>query len=174
MGRFIGRRHLENCARVSQKQAAQDAVEAASWLRSQPDVDARRVTVMGWSFGGGAVLTALANYNVEDLIFTRAIAYYPYLNSFDIKPWSHHFPLLVLLGDADDIAPPKMTRSILEKSAEKGDTKVVIYPGAQHCFDFSELPPRGMVIPGLGTISYNPEAAAAAWEEVQRFLGPAK
>ncbi len=141
--------------------------------RSPPDVDARRITVMGWSYGGGAVLTALASYNVEDMIFTKAIVYYPSLNWWATPPWSHRVPLLALLGDADEISPPRMTKSLFEKSAEKGDVKVVIYPGARHCFDFSELPPRKEVR-FFGTIGSSPEAAAAAWEEVQRFLGPAK
>jgi dienelactone hydrolase len=46
--------------------------------------------------------------------------------------------------------------------------KIVAYPGALHGFDTSELPPK-MKYPG-GTIGYHPEAAAAAWEEIERFL----
>ena len=38
--------------------------------------------------------------------------------------------------------------------------------------DVSELPPK-MQYPA-GAIGYHPQAAAAAWEEVQRFLQPAK
>jgi dienelactone hydrolase len=50
--------------------------------------------------------------------------------------------------------------------------KIVVYPGAQHGFDVSELPPK-MQYPA-GTLGYHPQAAAAAWEEMQRFLQPAK
>jgi len=38
----------------------------------------------------------------------------------------------------------------------------IFYPGAHHHFDFQEGP------------SYHPQAAAAAWEEVRRFLKATK
>jgi len=167
---YLGRRNKNNCFGVFHYEVAQDVVEAAAWLRLQPDVDARRITLMGWSFGGGAVLFALGKYGVDELIFTRAIAYYPYCTV--TEPWTHRIPLLVLHGDADNVAPPKMCTSVLVKSAEKGDIKVITYPGALHSFDMSELPPSMSY--SRGTMGYNPQAAAAAWEEVQRFLGPAK
>ncbi len=154
---YIGRRNMSSCfGGVTPEEAAGDAVVAAAWLRSQNEVDARRITVMGWSWGGGAVLLALGSYSVEELIFTRAIVYYPYCTSK--KPWLHRVPVLVLQGDADNMAPPEMCKSMLETSAQKGDVKVITYPGAKHCFDMSE------------NYAYHPQAAVAAWEEVQRFL----
>jgi dienelactone hydrolase len=52
---FLGRRNLTSCAfgGITQEEAARDAVGAALWLRSQPYVDAQRITVLGWSYGGG-------------------------------------------------------------------------------------------------------------------------
>jgi dienelactone hydrolase len=169
---FLGRRNLTSCASggITQEEAARDAVAAASWLRSQPYVDARRITAMGWSYGGGAILTALGSYSVDELIFTRAIVYYPYC--MGAKPWTHRVPVLVLRGDSDNVASHDLCKSALEMSSEKGDVKVINYAGAQHSFDFSELPPR-MEYP-FGTIGYHPQAAAAAWEEVRRFLQPTK
>jgi dienelactone hydrolase len=158
---YIGRRNISSCfGGVTPEEAAGDAVAAAAWLRSQNEVDARRITVMGWSWGGGAVLLALDSYSVEELIFTRAIVYYPYCTSK--KPWTHRVPVLVLQGDADNMAPPEMCKSVLETSAQKGDVKVITYPGAKHCFDMSE------------NYGYHPQAAVAAWEDVQRFLKPTK
>jgi len=158
---YLGRRNLVNCwGKVTPEETARDAVAAAAWLRSQPNVDARRITAMGWSWGGGAVLLALASYSLDELIFTRAIVYYPYCTS--PKPWAHRVPVLVLQGDADDEAPPEMCKSVLETSAQKGDVKVITYPGAQHFFDMSEA------------AAYHPQAAAAAWEEVRRFLKATK
>lgn len=158
---YIGRRNISSCfGGVTREEAAGDAVAAAAWLRSQNEVDARRITIMGWSWGGGAVLLALGSYSVEELIFTRAIVYYPYGTSN--KPWTHRVPVLVLQGDADNIAPPEMCKSVLETSAQKGDVRVITYPGAKHCFDMSE------------NYGYHPQAAVAAWEEVQQFLKPTK
>ena len=48
----------------------------------------------------------------------------------------------------------------------------VVYPGARHAFDVAELPATMRY--GLATIGHHPQAAAAAWEELRRFLGPVK
>jgi len=169
---FLGRRNLTSCAYggITQEEAARDAIVAASWLRSQSYVDPKRISAMGWSWGAGAVLVALGSYSVDELIFTRAIVYYPFCSG--TKPWTHRIPVLVLRGDSDNVAPAELCKSVLEMSTEKGDIKVITYPGAQHSFDMSELPPR-MEYPG-GTLGYHPQAASAAWEEVQRFLQPTK
>ena len=170
---YLGRRNLDQCFnRVTTKEVAHDTVEAAAWLRSQPDVDPRRITAMGWSFGGGAVLYALGSFSADELVFTRAIVYYPYCESK--KPWTNRVPVLVLQGDADEVMRCAECKSVLEKSAQKGDIKVITYPGAKHCFDMSELPPHMEHPYGIGAFGYHPQAAAAAWQEVQRFLIPAE
>ena len=48
--------------------------------------------------------------------------------------------------------------------------KIVTYHGALRMFDVSEIP-EGTPWPG-GAVGYNAQAAAAAWEEVLRFLSP--
>lgn len=170
---YLGRRNIEQClGNVTHEEAAQDVVEAAAWLRSQPDVDPQRITAMGWSWGGGAVLYALGSYSVDELVFTRVIVYYPYCEAK--KPWTNRVPVLVLQGDADDVVSLAKCDSVLETSAQKGDVKVITYPGAKHCFDMSELPQHWEHPYGIGAFGYHPEAAAAAWEEVQRFLKPAE
>jgi len=45
----------------------------------------------------------------------------------------------------------------------------VVYLEARHAFDVPELPAKMRY--GLATIGHHPQAAAAAWEELQRFLG---
>jgi dienelactone hydrolase len=158
---YLSQRNLSSCfGGVTPEEAAQDAIVAASWLRSQQDVDKRLISLMGWSWGGGAALLALGSYSEEELIFTRAIVYYPYCTSK--KPWTHRLPVLVLQGDADNLAPPEMCKSVLDISAQKGDIKVITYSGAKHCFDMSE------------DFRFHPKAAAAAWEEVQKFLNSTK
>lgn len=163
---YLGRRNLANCATrgVTQEEAGRDAVAAASWLRSQPYVDPKRITALGWSFGGGSVLAALGSHGADQLVFTRAIAYYPYCDG--VRPWSNRIPVLVLRGGADDVAPQRLCEPALVGS--RADLKIVDYPGAQHAFDIPDLPPK-MTYP-FGTVGHHPQAAAAAWDEVQRFL----
>jgi hypothetical protein len=45
-----------------------------------------------------------------------------------------------------------------------------VYPGARHVFEVSELPAKMRY--RFGTIGYDPQAGAAAWEEVQGFPRP--
>jgi dienelactone hydrolase len=61
---YVGRRGLQHCARapmVTEGDAAKDLVAAVTWLRSQESVDKARISALGWSYGGGAVLAALAD-----------------------------------------------------------------------------------------------------------------
>ena len=169
---YLGRRKLESCAdvigvSVTQQEVSRDVIAAASWLRSQPYVDANRITAMGWSYGGGGVLMALSSYKADELIFTKAIVYYPYCAG--LSPWSHRIPVLVLQAGADNVAPHYMCNYAFDKSQEKGNLKIINYPGAYHGFDRSELPPK-MEYVIRGTVGYHPQAAASAWKEVKQFL----
>jgi dienelactone hydrolase len=169
---YLGRRGLTSCtgAPITHADAARDLVSAAAWLKSQPAVDPARIVAMGWSYGGGAVLVALAEYAGEQLAFSRAVTYYPDCRS--VRPWKNPVPVLMLLAGEDDVAPGKRCQEAAQKSAVPAAVKIVVYPGAQHGFDVSELPAK-MRYP-LGTLGYHPQAAAAAWDEVQRFLSPSR
>jgi dienelactone hydrolase len=161
---YIGRRGLTNCMAVSHSEAAKDLVAAAAWLKSQPFIDPARITAIGWSYGGGAVLRALNEYNTEQLVFSRAIVYFP--NCGDV--WKTKVPVLMLLAGEDNVNPNMRC----QEAAKKGDipdaVKIVVYPGAYHAFDMSELPPKTEY--QFGTLGYSPQATAAAWEEIERFL----
>jgi len=78
---------------------------------------------------------------------------------------------MLLAGD-DDMTPAKMCQEAVKRTAAPTAVKIVVYAGAQHAFDVSELPTRMRY--SFGTIGYHPEAAAAARDEVQRFLRPAR
>ena len=165
---YLGRWNLKSCAgaSITHADAAKELVAATTWLKSQASVDPMRITALGWSYGGGAVLVALDRYSQEQLGLTRAIVYYPDCRS--VRPWKVAMPVLMLLAGEDDVAPGKPCEAAAKKSATPDATKILWYPGAYHAFDVSELPPktRGPA----GTIGYHPQAAAAAWEEIQQFL----
>lgn len=170
---YLGRRNLKDCVSggITLLEAGRDAVAAASWLRSQPYVDAKRITAIGWSYGGGAVFAALGSHSADQLIFTRAIVYYPYCS--DVGPWSNRIPVLVLRAGSDNVAPRKACESALGTGSGETNVKIIDYPGAYHAFDWSELPPN-LVESGFGTYRYHPQAATAAWEEVKQFLQSAR
>jgi dienelactone hydrolase len=168
---YLGRRGLKTCAgSISHRDAAQDLVAAAVWLGSQAGVDRARITAIGWSYGGRAVLDALLEHTQGQLAFSRAVVYYP--DCRGLEPWTATLPILMLLAGDDDITPAKLCQEVVKRTAGSTAVKIVVYAGAQHAFDVSELPVKTRL--GFGTIGYHPEAAAAARDEVQRFLRPAR
>ena len=74
----------------------------------------------------------------------------------------------MLLAGADDAAPGDACEEVVKGSGTPGAVKIVIYSGAQHAFDVSELPPK--MTYRFGTIGYDARAAAAAQQEIERFL----
>jgi dienelactone hydrolase len=75
---------------------------------------------------------------------------------------------LVLRGSSDNVVNHKLCESTFATRSGEASVKIIEYPGAQHCFDFSELPTE--IQQPLGTFGYHPQAAAAAWKEVLHFL----
>jgi len=168
---YLGRRGLKSCAGpVTHDDAARDLVSAAAWLRSQPGVDSARITAMGWSYGGRAVLVALARHTERQLIFSRAVVYYPDCRA--LEPWKPALPVLMLLGGDDDMTPAKLCQEAIKDLAAPAAVRIVVYPGALHAFDVPDLPAKMRY--GFATIGYQPAAAASSQKEVERFLGAAR
>lgn len=167
---YLDRRGKASCMEITTVDAAEDLVAAAAWLKSQQSIDPARITAIGWSFGGGAVLIAVNKYRIEQLAFSRAIAYYPTCGG--LWQWKPKVPVLMLLASEDRVAPNSMCQDAAKESTIPGAVKMVIYPGTQHCFDMSELPPE--MYYEFGRIGYHQQAAESAWVEVERFLQSAR
>jgi dienelactone hydrolase len=165
---YLARRGLNSCitGRMSLSDAGKDVVAAATWLKSQPSVDPARISAIGWSYGGGAVLAALAEHSQDQLSFSRAVVYYPVCRG--IRPLKSATPVLMLLAGADDMAPGEACEEAVRNSATPNAVKIILYSGAHHAFDVSELPAQ--MTYRFGTIGYHPKAAAAAQLELERFL----
>jgi dienelactone hydrolase len=163
---YLGRRGLDTCVsgRINRSDAGKDIVAAASWLRSQSFVDPARVSVMGWAFGGGAILAALADHSQDRLGFSRAVAYYP--ACWALRPWNNPTPVLMLLAGADDGG--EACEEVVRNSSPRTMVKIVLYSGAYPGFDVSELPPK--MTYRFGTLGHDPRAAASARQEIERFL----
>jgi dienelactone hydrolase len=170
---YVGRRGVQNCTigPITQGDAAKDLVAAVTWLRSRPSVDKTRISALGWSYGAGAILVALADYAEDQLGISRAVVFYPYCDA--VRPWTAATPVLMLLAGDDEVAPGERCQAAVRKSADPGAVKTKTYHGALHTFDLPELPSetRG---PAGGMVGYNHGAAADAWAEAQRFLRPSR
>jgi dienelactone hydrolase len=163
---FIGRRHLGNCGHVSKAELGADIIEAAGWTRAQAGVDPGRISVIGWSYGGGGVFAALAAMQAGPPAFGKAVVYYP--DCRGVKPkLAVGVPVLMLVGAIDDVAPASLCDAVV-KGAAPGGVRMIAYPNARHAFDSRGLPERAEY--PFGTLGYNADAAKGSWQAVLEFL----
>jgi dienelactone hydrolase len=186
---------------VSFAQRADDAYAALVHLQTLPNVDARRIAVMGGSHGGSSTLATIvdtaANSKRNAPRLAAAIALYPGCGR-SIGDWSverardarHKItgysgvfrplaPLLILTGELDDWTPAEPCRRMAAASRQAGHpVEITVYPGAHHAFD-SRAPVRFVAErrnqnspSGRGaTTGGNAEAWADAITRVEEFLG---
>jgi dienelactone hydrolase len=161
---YVGRRMQSNCAHVLQTEVSADILEAAAWARRQSGIDARRISVIGWSYGGGGVLAALQVMPLDAPI-TKAVMYYPACRG--ATPWSTSVAGSMLLGAMDDVAFPALCDAVV-KGMAPDKLRAIIYRNARHGFDMRGLPERADH--PSGSPGYNAEAAKASWSAVLDFL----
>jgi dienelactone hydrolase len=165
--------------RVTQANRRLDALGAIDYLAARPDVDPKRIGLIGWSNGASTVLSAtnLRHHDVAAAINKPAfaIAFYPGCEADLKRGYEPSVPLLMLVGEADDWTPAKPCLALAREAAEPRP-EVVVYAGAGHGFD-SDAPvrlrkdvPNG-VHPGQGVhVGGNPAAWRASRDRVVRFL----
>jgi dienelactone hydrolase len=155
---YLARAGLKNCLTgMTHEQAAGELLRATAWARSRTDVGS--IAVVGWSYGGGAIIAALGRPKAD---FARAVLIYP-----DCRPARHveaRVPTLALLAGNDDVTPTSACEDL------KGQVRTVTYPGVEHGFDARGLPARFLYPVSAGTVGYNAEADRAAWREIRAFL----
>ncbi len=90
---------------------------ALQWLMSQPDVDPRRVALVGWSNGGSTVLRTIHRPEWP-LAPVAAIALYPSCAaSLRNERYANAVPLLLLVGALDDWTPPQPCEDLVRRLA---------------------------------------------------------
>jgi dienelactone hydrolase len=169
----VGRR------RVTQANRRLDALGAIAYLADRPDVDAKKIGLVGWSNGGSTVLAA-TNLRHHDVAAASvkaafAIAFYPGCEADLKRGYEPAAPLLVLIGQADDWTPAAPCRALVRAA---GDPKpeIEVYPGAYHDFDgegavrIRKDVPNG-VNPGQGVhVGGNAAARRASQARLLKFL----
>ena len=149
---------------IGPKDAAQDAYDGKAYLSELPFIDRNRIALIGWTFGGWAVLPAIdpsTSIQNRDSPFRVAIAFSPIcdqpLMEFDA-------PLLILHGELDDWHP--VSRCTIVKGRSKHEIILKIYPGAYLCFTMEGM---DTTIQGHRLL-YDPVATEDAIKQVRNFL----
>lgn len=140
------------------------ALEFAATL---PAADTSRLYVIGWSHGGAGVVAWLESLGNRRSPVAGAVAVYPECDTRG--PWTTSLPVLILLGEADDIALPERCERIVQALPNGTNAQVRRYARARHGFDLVEGP-EVLAIGGGMTVGRDPRASEAAWAEIFAFL----
>jgi dienelactone hydrolase len=126
-----------------------DAFAALRFLSGEPRIDADRIAIIGFSYGGevahlAAFETLRAALDSGPGRFVAHVAFYPGGNFGAIAGPSAYTgsPVLMLLGEKDDNLPVTKIESYLAYARAAGapvPIKTVIYPGAYHAWTVPEL-----------------------------------
>ncbi len=158
-----------------------DVFAAMQWLAGRPSVDKSRIAVLGYSNGGGAVLSVLDRTDkavqAQPIQPKAAVAFYPPCTRY-MQMWNYELsaPLLLMIGALDDWTPPHDCVDLQAKVRRAQPTAVfelIVYPESHHGFDGlgpitirTGLPTRS----GWATLGGNPEARDHALRRMFDFL----
>jgi dienelactone hydrolase len=173
-------RNAERTIREADREG--DAYAALAFLRTRFGLEASRIGLLGWSHGGGTVLSAMTRKPAAAEPFKAAVAFYPGCRTRAARADAFHpyAPLVILIGEADDWTPAAPCKALVENAAARGETvSIVVYPDSYHDFDSPGLKaqrvrtevPNG-ARPGEGvTVAPNAEAREDAKARVKAFFG---
>ncbi len=141
-----------------------DAFGALAFLARRPDVDPKRVAIVGFSQGGDGALEVAASPAAPDgTRFRAAAAFYP--------PCANQIgrrlvlPTLIVVGAADAVTPAADCRRLADGQP---DVRLTVLPGAGHCFDDPAFA-GGKRVLGM-SLRYDPAGARAGMADLVGFL----
>ncbi|MEO8385061.1 MAG: dienelactone hydrolase family protein [Betaproteobacteria bacterium] len=155
-----------------------DAYMGLKFLRLRSDVQKDRVFLQGWSNGGSAALSTMAENTTgmekptSETGFRAAIAVYPACTPVT-KVYGSNYrtyaPVLLLIGTQDEeVSYPNCEK--LAHGSRSGDVEFVRYPGATHSYD-TPIPKRTAVIANVDATADTMRRAEAFFS---KFKLPAK
>ena len=145
------------------------AYGALSFLQQRPDIDGKRVALLGWSNGGSATLAAMADGQSGDMSktgFRVGVALYPdcgLRKRFAKDGYRPYNPVRVFVGTADKYVSAKLCEKLVADTHKKGsDIALTVFKGATHSYD----------TPGKSrqSIKANADAKATTEADIIAFL----
>ncbi|WP_304189741.1 dienelactone hydrolase family protein [Phenylobacterium aquaticum] len=165
-----------------------DAFAAKRFLAEQPEIDAARIGIMGFSWGAVVALLsatpgALARFGDGQGAFKAHMANYPVVWAYETVPGLSlaeltGAPILIQCGDADTYDDPDGLDQLMARLPEASRKVIrgVTYPGAGHGFD-RDLPAQTINDPfahkgkgGPVVMEFNPGAATASRDACVTFF----
>ena len=115
-----------------------DAYKALETLSKHKSINKDKVSITGWSLGGGVTLFSAWNPIIktlgESVKFASHLAFYPPC-FFDFKDLSFSdSPIHILIGELDDWTPAKPCDNFVKKLA-KSNVNITVYENSHHGFD---------------------------------------
>lgn len=162
-----------------------DVWGALAWAAAQPEIDATRAALLGWSHGGSTVLWAQwsgagGRPAAPPVALRTVIAFYPGCRAAleSTRGWRTELPTRILIGEADDWTPIGPCRELAARERAAGrPLSLTAYPDAHHGFDAPDRPVRevaaGTTASGRAHAGTHPEARLAAIAEVEALLAAA-
>ena len=116
-----------------------DSYKAFEKLSNHPNIDKNKVSITGWSLGGGVTLFSawipLKNAINKELTFASHLAYYPPCFIDPDKVEFSSSPIHILIGELDNWTPSKPCINFIEKLKPKTNIGLTIYKDSYHSFD---------------------------------------
>ena len=116
-----------------------DAYRAFEVLAEHPRIDKNKVSITGWSLGGGVTLFSawlpLKEAINKELSFASHLAFYP---PCFINPDNTDFsksPIHILIGEIDNWTPSAPCIDLVNKLNSKTNINLTIYKDSHHSFD---------------------------------------
>jgi len=116
-----------------------DAYRAFEVLAEHPKIDKNKVSITGWSLGGGVTLFSawlpLKEAINKELSFASHLAFYP---PCFINPDNTEFsqsPIHILIGELDNWTPSAPCTDLVNKLNSKTNISLTIYKDSYHSFD---------------------------------------
>jgi dienelactone hydrolase len=158
-----------------------DVFAAVQWLARRPRVDRERIAVLGYSHGGGVVLSVLDRteraVRAQPIQPRVAVAFYPRCGRYaDMWRYEISTPLLLMIGDLDELTPADQCMRLRERIARDqrdASFELIVFPGSHHGFDAYGPPavtPGYATRSGVATVGGNPEARSTALRRMFEFL----
>jgi dienelactone hydrolase len=115
-----------------------DAFGAMNYLRPRPDVRPNSIAIMGQSYGGSAMLVAIANGALPKDVapekdFRAAVGLYPTCIRIQDAHWRPRQPMLLLMGESDNGGSLASCEELIAHAGPLIEAR--FYPNAHHLFD---------------------------------------